>query len=256
MLNNKEKREINRIFKILYNTKMDELNYNKNQLLIFKKIVNNIFELRDSYPLLEKKKFNKFLISFNKIWKFLDKVDIVNRNDSLLYKILKFRNSSYELFTIELIKLISKLLKDSEIIVEMGAGNGTLSYLLRKFNKKKNIVATDIPPNNKQSWNIKTDYPVYIMKNIDEIVKKYNPDTIIISWMPKGLNLVKDIKKYKSIKNIILIGAIDATGTKKMYNDKNIKEIKNDFQVCISDDHLITGFDKDRSLSQLFIITR
>ena len=41
-----------------------------------------------------------------------------------------------------------------------------------------------------------------------------------------------------------------------MYNDKNIKEIKNDFQVCISDDHLITGFDKDRSLSQLFIITR
>ena len=78
--------------------------------------MNNIFELRDSYPLLEKKKLNKFLVTFNKIWKFLDKVDIVNRNDSLLYKILKFRNSSYELFTIELIKLISKLLKDSEII--------------------------------------------------------------------------------------------------------------------------------------------
>jgi len=99
MLKYKEKREINRIFKILYNKKMDENKYNKNQLFIFKKIVNNLFELRDSYPLLEKKKLNIFFINFNKIWLFLDKVDIVERNDSLLYKILKFRNISYELFT-------------------------------------------------------------------------------------------------------------------------------------------------------------
>ena len=144
MLKYKEKREINRIFKILYNKKMDENKYNKNQLFIFKKIVNNLFELRDSYPLLEKKKLNIFFINFNKIWLFLDKVDIVERNDSLLYKILKFRNISYELFTVELIKLISKLLQDSKIIVEMGAGNGTLSYLLRKFTNKKNIIQTQL----------------------------------------------------------------------------------------------------------------
>lgn len=258
ILNTKEKREYNKIIKIINNTNLDinklNIDLNINQINIFKIIIRNLFELRLSYPHVKKSKIQLFLKNFNKLWTFLKKPDIKNRNNSFLYDILNFKNISYELFTIEFIKLILKQLNNSKIIVEMGAGNGTLSYLLRYYDKKnKKIIATDIQHSSNESWKIKTDYSIHIIKNIDEIIKKYNPDTIIISWMPLGLNLLKDIKKFKTIKTIILIGNIDATGTKQMYNDKKLKEIKNNLQICISDDHLITGYPNDKSVSKLFI---
>ena len=125
------------------------------------------------------------------------------------------------------------------IILEIGAGNGRLSYFLRQKieDKSLKIIATD---NGK--WNLKTIFPV---ETIDYklALKKYNPEIVICSWMPFKIDFTKEIRKTKSVKEYILVGETDGgcCGDEQLTweQPQNFKRINLDYisehQICRAD---------------------
>ena len=94
------------------------------------------------------------------------------------------------------------------IILEIGAGNGRLSYFLQKMLEEKvpgqvKVIATD-----SGDWNLKNDFPVEQLKH-DEAMEKYNPDIVVFSWMPYCEDSSKEIRQCPSVKEYILIGESD-----------------------------------------------
>ncbi len=109
-------------------------------------------------------------------------------------------------FSDYLTKRINVLKGDKEFvsILEVGAGNGKLSYFLSQNQKLKNLPVKIIPTDN-NTWNIKTDFNV---ENIghQEALEKYDPDIVIFCWMPLEEDYTEDFRKHSSVKEYILIG--------------------------------------------------
>lgn len=104
-------------------------------------------------------------------------------------------------FNDELEKILLKL--KPKLILEVGAGDGTLSKILK--DRGFNIIATD-----NYSWSFRKRY--FKVEKIDykKALEKYKPDIIISSWMPLGTDWTKDFRKTKSVKHYITIGEVDA----------------------------------------------
>lgn len=93
-------------------------------------------------------------------------------------------------------------------ILEIGAGNGRLSYFLsqrlkKTLGKKVRIVATD-----SGEYNIKPLFPVESIE-AKEALEHYKPDIVIFSWMPAGKDFTADFRSTPSLKEYILIGEPD-----------------------------------------------
>lgn len=93
-------------------------------------------------------------------------------------------------------------------ILEVGAGNGRLTYFLQqKFEQKipgkVKIVATD-----SGAWELKAFFPVEQL-NHKEALEKYQPKIVIFSWMPNEEDYTKDFRVTKSVDEYILIGEAD-----------------------------------------------
>lgn len=105
--------------------------------------------------------------------------------------------------------------KDAKVL-EVGAGDGWLSRLLRERNI--DIVATD-----DYSWDYEPDSPtpkgsarkfhlkvkrVFPVQNAPyhKAIKEYKPDVVIVSWMPYCADWTKAFRRYKSTKGYIIIG--------------------------------------------------
>jgi len=133
--------------------------------------------------------------------------------------ILNKENRVYEIFTKEYMNALGDYLSkrieelghsenNPVTILEIGAGNGRLSHLLRraldeKAPKRAKIVATDLFADK-----IKTNFPVENL-GYDEALKKYQPDIVICSWMPFDKDFSQDIRSTDSVKEYILIGEDD-----------------------------------------------
>lgn len=97
------------------------------------------------------------------------------------------------------------------IILEVGAGDGRLTYFLQQkikeqeLNKIK-IIATNL---NSKQWQIA---PVFSVENINQknALQKYQPKIVICSWMPPGKDWTKDFRAVDSVKEYILIGETDS----------------------------------------------
>ncbi|HAM88187.1 MAG: hypothetical protein US83_C0010G0005 [Candidatus Falkowbacteria bacterium GW2011_GWC2_38_22] len=94
------------------------------------------------------------------------------------------------------------------VILEIGAGNGRLSHFLQqkldsKIPRQTKVIATD-----SGAWTIKNDFLVEQL-NHNEAIEKYNPKIVIFSWMPYQEDSSKDIRKFKSVQEYILIGETD-----------------------------------------------
>jgi hypothetical protein len=94
------------------------------------------------------------------------------------------------------------------VILEIGAGNGRLSHFLRQKLEERAPGQTKVVATDSGAWNLKSDFPVEQLKH-DEAMKKYNPDIVVISWMPYNTDLSKDIRKFDSVQEYILIGESD-----------------------------------------------
>lgn len=93
-------------------------------------------------------------------------------------------------------------------ILEVGAGNGRLSYFLQKkleekFPGKIRVVATD-----SGEWELKQVFPVEVIGH-DDALKKYQPKIVIFSWMPPFEDYSADFRKMDSVEEYLLIGEAD-----------------------------------------------
>lgn len=94
------------------------------------------------------------------------------------------------------------------VILEIGAGNGRLSHFLRQKLEERapgqiKVIATD-----SGEWSLKSNFPVEQLKH-DEAMEKYSPDIVVFSWMPYKEDSSKDIRKFDSVQEYILIGETD-----------------------------------------------
>ena len=94
------------------------------------------------------------------------------------------------------------------IILEVGAGNGRLSHFLQEeldqiAPGKAKVIASD-----SGKWNIQADFPV-INVPLTEALSEYQPQIVLVSWMPYGSDFTADIRATNSVVEYILIGEAD-----------------------------------------------
>lgn len=112
----------------------------------------------------------------------------------------------FQLLNIEFIKELANEIKEisPEIILEVGAGEGLLGKYLGKELGKEIILTDD------NSWwdreYIKIENKDVLRMDYEAAIKKYNPDFIIVSWIPYKRWWTKEFRDCESVKGYILIG--------------------------------------------------
>ena len=130
------------------------------------------------------------------------------------YGIFQFWNKEY----IECLSRNIKNLVESNLVLEVAAGDGMLSYWLRHYGV--NIVATD-----SGAWydRIKKHAEVEIIDAVSAI-RKYKPSMVIASWLPYDDPVDLDVFNTSSqlnIRYIILIGETNgACGSRKFWEEE------------------------------------
>lgn len=94
------------------------------------------------------------------------------------------------------------------VILEIGAGNGRLSHFLQQKLEERTPGQTKVIATDSGEGALKSDFPVEQLKH-DKAMEKYNPDIVICSWMPYQVDFTRDIRKFSSVKEYILIGETD-----------------------------------------------
>lgn len=94
------------------------------------------------------------------------------------------------------------------VILEIGAGNGRLSHFLQQKLEERAPGQTKVVATDSKAWTLKSDFPVEQL-NHDDAMKKYSPDIVVFSWMPYKEDSTKDIRKFDSVQEYILIGETD-----------------------------------------------
>lgn len=111
----------------------------------------------------------------------------------------------FQLLNIEFIQELANKIKDinPEVILEVGAGEGLLGKCLSKELGKEIILTDDY------SWwekeNAKIQNKDVIRKDYISAIKEYNPDFIMVSWIPYKRWWTKEFREC-SVKGYILIG--------------------------------------------------
>jgi len=145
----------------------------------------------------------------------------------------------YELFSAEYISALSDYIKSrinpSDLILEVGAGDGRLAHFLRE--RGLNVVAID-----NFEWEITPLFPVEEL-DYKEALKKYNPAIVICSWMPYFADWTPAFRNTRSVREYIIIGEFPGgcCGNETIWSDhEGFEEIEIDFplQICRTDrDH-------------------
>jgi len=116
------------------------------------------------------------------------------------------------------INTVRSALNIGENILEIGCGNGWLSYLLQK--KGLNIISSDSGHLYKKTnleWH--RPRPTVDICPYDDALEKYKPELVIICWMPIYEDWTHLIRTTKSVKAYILIGEGEGgrCGTKRTF---------------------------------------
>ncbi len=155
-------------------------------------------------------------------------------------ELLSFCHKQYifEFFTVEYVQALAEYIntrkatikpKGKMTILEIGAGNGKLAHYLNKYLEAikcdAKVIATD-----SGEWNLDENiFPVEKLTH-KEAIRKYRPDLIICSWMPRGIDLTPDFPS-----EYILIGIPDYCATKEVWDRGVILENLRKLQICRTD---------------------
>lgn len=183
--------------------------FNKEETL--KKEIKQFSERDFANEFREKLRDPNFLPSHEQVlraisfWIKEDKFYDVCREDN----IFEFLNEEYlNALSDYFVKKISEYGMSAErplVVLEIGSGNGKLAHFLQNKIEEKipgqvKVLATD-----SKEWKIKTDFFVEKLKHY-EALDKYNPDIVIVSWMPQMEDSSYLIRQCKNVKEYILIG--------------------------------------------------
>lgn len=94
------------------------------------------------------------------------------------------------------------------VILEIGAGNGKLSHFLQQKLEERAPKQTKVVATDSGAWKLESNFPVEQLKH-DEAMEKYSPDIVVFSWMPYREDSSKEIRKFDSVQEYILIGETD-----------------------------------------------
>lgn len=112
----------------------------------------------------------------------------------------------YELFTDEYVTALANHLRGSKVVLEVGAGSGRLSHLLRqKLSHRTQIIATDSGGWRKMRGLKPVTYPVEQLP-FDKALEKHKPDVVLASWMPMGHDWTEQFRLQPSVSEYVLIG--------------------------------------------------
>ena len=92
------------------------------------------------------------------------------------------------------------------VILEAGAGNGKLTYNLRKQLDELSVDNVSVVACDTGEFGIKQDDSVVETMSHKEAIEKYKPNIIIFSWMPPGYDCTDDFREAESVDEYILIG--------------------------------------------------
>jgi len=137
----------------------------------------------------------------------------------------------YEFFTRDYIeKLVDHIEKSADDIcphksdtstfrvLEVGAGNGQLSYLIEKLISSRRTMKSRSKPwklemiaTDTGTWKAKAGTAASSVQKMDyrAAIDKYKPDIVLCSWMPLGEDWTQAMRQAESIQEYILIGEID-----------------------------------------------
>ena len=117
----------------------------------------------------------------------------------------------YDLYTQEYVDGLAQHLKGRRLVLEVGAGSGRLSYLLRRrLGDKTEVIATD-----SGSWSrMKGHRPKYPVAKCDykTALSLYDPDVVITAWMPMNQDWTPTFREKSSVQEYILIGNPESCG--------------------------------------------
>jgi len=155
-------------------------------------------------------------------------------------------NPVYELFNREYINALgdylSKQVEDLGAtvgnpitILEVCAGNGRLTHFLKEkleqtIPGKAKLIATD-----SGASKLAINFPVEKLDH-KSAIEKYNPQIILCSWMPLGIDLSADFRKDLSVKEYLLIGQPTLCGNPWYTYGENVDS--NSFSYTVSDEEI------------------
>ncbi len=195
---------------------------------------------------------------------FLDAFPEGERMNWLLYNDNFYKTMGYEILTEEYVDDLSKYLstrvdeifnqtKQKVTILEVGGGSGRLSkFLSEKLQDvdadKFQIICTDVSKPDEEAML----FPVEEF-GFEAAVLKYDPQVVINSWMPAGMDWTPAFRNNQNVWEYILIGVGKGrTGNEDAYIEKDgftKDEIcKESVQLCVEDDpFLVIGRQKEKS---------
>jgi hypothetical protein len=159
-----------------------------------------------------------YLPSYNELKKYFDVVPKYSTEDKNWREFVDEDYKLYEIYTKEFIERFSdflveqvKELKNGDkliTILEVGAGNGRLTYFLNDRLKKIFSDLVKFIAIDSGESEIKEAFPKTIVEKIDyrEALKKYKPQIVICSWMPHGEDWTSDFRSEDSVEEYILVG--------------------------------------------------
>lgn len=114
-------------------------------------------------------------------------------------------------YLVERTKLIDVDISNMGLVLEVGAGEGSLAYFINAALRNMSKFRV-IPTDSKMGWiKEETTFPVEKL-DVDAALLKYSPAIVISSWMPKDIDWTRKFRNAPSVKEYILIGNTDNTG--------------------------------------------
>ena len=124
-------------------------------------------------------------------------------------------HDTFEFFTSDFVAALAshlrRTLPNGGMVLELGAGNGRLSYFLRRKLKgsEVTVVATD-----KGTWGLKRKDQLgaaSAVKKMDfaKALEQHRPDVVLVSWMPMGTDWSAAIRATPSVSEYVLVGEAD-----------------------------------------------
>jgi hypothetical protein len=208
-----------KVFNLMDSSILDKIN--NEQLLLSNK--SSHFELIDNpwyavikdrtieFPILNKTQWYSAWHKFNHtnyLGSCFMQPMVSNRKES--------NDAIYELPTYESIKLLTNILKNSKVLSTF-CGVGLYDYCLK--NNGINIISTDNYSSH-HTKNLESRYTDIDEVSFKEALRKYpNTDTLLCVWAPMGFSIMDTVKKYKNIKQVILVGEPVLCGKSEYYDN-------------------------------------
>ncbi len=179
---------------------------------------------------------------------YLDHFHLNNHGsaDELSWNSFCHKRDVFHAFCYEFIEGLAAQIKALQVtgpIVEVAAGNGKLSYWLKKFGIP--VIATDDYGTGWHSQPLKRN-PLYVERLIhSEALRKYEPELVIGCWLPYKSSIALDVLDAPSVKSYIDIGEgkYGCTGSEQLWEREDLSSslIKQAYPFRISRTHHSTA---------------